>query len=115
MAKNERETAVFTAYDDHEPIDPAMPERNLLRAVLLSAMADLNKDGEPREKALEYFLSPDEEHIFSFQSVCLLLGIEPSTILILNGLQKPEVERTLGPGVGNKPKPESPQGRKNQP
>lgn len=106
MAKNERETAIYTAYDDHEPLDGALPEKNLLRAVLLSAMADLNKEGEPASKAREYFLNPDEEYVFSFQSVCLLLGVDPSTILILNGLKKPELERTLGHGVGPKPKSE---------
>lgn len=104
MAKEDRETVIYTAFEEFETFDPATPEKNLLRAILLSAMADLNKGGEDKIKAREYFLNPDEEYLFSFRSVCNQLSVDPNTILILAGFQKPEFARKLGKGV---PRPSS--------
>lgn len=86
--KEDKNTAIYIAYDDHEPRDPAVAERNLLRAILLNAMADLKKQGEPSRRALEYFLNPDDSYIFSFMSVCNHLDIDPHQVLIVTGLHK---------------------------
>jgi hypothetical protein len=86
MAQDKKNTAIYVAYDEHEAVDPAMPERNLLRAILTTAMSDLKKPGEPSRKAVEYFLSPDDEYIFSFVSVCNFLEIDPKRVLKVTGL-----------------------------
>jgi hypothetical protein len=90
MAKEDKNTAIYVAYDDTEPLDSALPERNLLRAILLTAMSDLKKSGEPSRRATEYFLNPDDEYVFSFISVCNHLDIDPHRILIVTGLLKPK-------------------------
>ena len=86
MGKEEKNTAIYVAYDDYESFDPALPERNLLRAILLTAMADLRKEGEVKRKATEYFLNQDESYIFSFRCVCNFLDIDPKQILMVTGL-----------------------------
>lgn len=88
MLKDRKDTAIHIAYDEYEPFDASVPEKNLLRAVLLTAMSDLGKPGEAGRKAQEYFLSPEEDYVFSFQSVCNYLSIDPSTILVITGLRK---------------------------
>ena len=87
MRENEKNTAIYVAYEEAVPFDPAAPEKNLLRAVLLSAMLDLKKQGDPRRKALEYFLSPDEDYVFSFASVCSFLNVDQDKILSVTGLK----------------------------
>jgi len=66
----------------------ATPERNLLRAVLLNAISDMNRDGEFSRKAKDYFLSKEDDYLFSFQSVCGFLNINPHHILIIVGLEQ---------------------------
>lgn len=88
MANEKRNTAIFTAYDDLEQPELATPERNLLRAVLLNAISDMNRDGEFSRKARDYFMSKEDDYLFSFQSVCGFLNINPHHILILVGLEK---------------------------
>lgn len=87
MAKQSNETTVFIAFDDHVSFDPARPEKELLRAILLNALSDLRKPGELSRRAREYFLSAEEDYLFSFQSVCNFLNIDPKRILKVTGLQ----------------------------
>jgi hypothetical protein len=93
MAKDRANTAIYVAFEDHQGIDPAEPERNLLRAIMLTALSDLRKEGESRKKAIEYFLNPEDEYLFSFQSVCTLLDIDPKQILVVAGLTPPARDR----------------------
>ena len=86
----EKKTTINIAYDDQEPLDSALAERNLLRAILLTAMSDLKKPGEPTKRATEYFLNPDDEYLFSFVSICNHLDIDPHRVLIVTGLLKPK-------------------------
>lgn len=88
MKRDQKNTAIHIAYEDYEPHDAARPEKNLLRAMLLLAMSDLRKPGDVGRKAREYLLSREEDYLFSFQSVCNFLSIDPNTILILTGLKK---------------------------
>jgi len=87
MAKERKNTAIYEAYDENEPFDAALPEKNLLRAILLTAMNDLTKPGDPARKATEFFLNKSEDYIFSFRSICNHLDIDPRTILIVTGLR----------------------------
>ena len=87
MAKDERNVAIFEAYDDEWQSDPALPERNLMRAILLSAMSDLRKTGDLGRKAREFFLGGDESYLYSFQSICNHLEVDPRSILIVTGLR----------------------------
>lgn len=84
---NEKHTAIYTAYDDHDQPGIFVPERNLLRAVLLNAIADLRRPGDFQRKATDYFLSREDDYVFSFNSVCSYLSIDPRHILILVGLE----------------------------
>ena len=86
MQKGQKNTAIYIAYEDCEPVDSALPERNLLRALLFGAMSDLKKNGDVNRKATEFFLSPDEEYIFSFRSICNHLDLDPKLVLVLVGL-----------------------------
>jgi len=83
MPRETKDTAIFTAYEDFEPWDRSLPERNLLRAILLNALYDLKRDGLSARRAMQYFLSPDEDYIFSFKSICNFLEIDEARILRL--------------------------------
>jgi hypothetical protein len=87
MPRELKNTAVYTAFDEDEPFDPAEPEKNLLRAVLLTALADLKRPGEPSRRAMEYLLNPEDDYLFSFTSVCNFLNVDPESILIVAGLK----------------------------
>ena len=88
MYRDEKNTAIYVAYDDAQPFDGVGPEKHLLLAILLSALSDLKKPGDAGRKAVEYFLSSDDDYIFSFQSVCDYLAIDPKQILLVTGLDK---------------------------
>lgn len=86
MAREKRNTAIYTAFDDHEANNLPLPEKGLLRAILLNAIADMNRHDETTRKAREYFLSKEEDYVFSFQAICSYLQINPRHILVLVGL-----------------------------
>lgn len=90
MPREKKNTAIYIAYDDFEPLDISLPEKNLLKAILLTAMSDLKKEGSTSRKAMEYFLNPEEEYLFSFRSVCTYLDIDPDKILCVVGLRRPQ-------------------------
>ncbi len=83
-----KNTAIYIGFDDFEQAELATPEKNLLRAILLNAIADVNRPGEFSRRAKDYFLSKEEDYIFSFQSVCSFLNINPHHILVLTGLEQ---------------------------
>jgi hypothetical protein len=89
MARDKKNTAIYIAYDEFEPTDISLPEKNLLKAILLTAMADLKKKGLTSRKAMEYFLNPEEDYLFSFRSVCGFLEIDAEKILKVIGLRNP--------------------------
>jgi hypothetical protein len=74
------DTAVETAFDDHVQRDPAIAERNLMRAILRTAFEDIKKRGESYRLARQFFLSNDEFYLFSFKSICYHLNLCPHTI-----------------------------------
>ncbi len=83
-----KNTAIYIGFDDYEQAELATPEKNLLRAILLNAIADVNRPGEFSRRAKDYFLSKEDDYIFSFQSVCSFLNINPHHILVLVGLEQ---------------------------
>jgi hypothetical protein len=86
--RDKRNTAIYTAFDDHDGGDVPIPEKGLLRAILLNAIADMNRNDEHSRRAKDYFLSKEDDYIFSFQAVCSYLHINPRHIMILVGLEK---------------------------
>lgn len=91
MGEGKRETAIYTAFEDFEPTDVAVPERNLLRAVLMAALNDAkNKNGEARGKAMQYLLSAEDDYLFSFRSICDYLNVDAEKILLVSGLSGSE-------------------------
>ena len=93
MARSDNYVAIFTAFDGDTPWDPTVPEKNLLRALLVSAMSDIKKSGRARRQALEFFLDNSEDYIFSFHSVCEHLCIEPSSVLAAVGLDAEKIRQ----------------------
>lgn len=49
----------------------------LMRAIILRTIEDLNTQGELREEALTYLHDEEEEYIFSFRAICKHLGFDP--------------------------------------
>ncbi len=80
------ETAIYTAYDDHVGLDFSEPEKNLMRAILKTAIEDLRKSGESHRDAYNFFKSIDETYVFSFRSICNHLNLCHKTVLVLCGL-----------------------------
>ena len=81
MSEHKRIEAIDTAYEDWANFDPVEPEKNLLKAILLSAISDLKKSGEPAKEAQEFFHDPEEEYVFSFRAICTHLSVDPDKIL----------------------------------
>jgi hypothetical protein len=86
--ESKRNTAIYTAFDDCDANEIPIPEKGLLRAILLNAIADMNREDEYARKARSYFLSKEDDYIFSFQAVCSYLSINPHHILVLVGLEQ---------------------------
>lgn len=56
------------------------PICELMRAMILRVIDDLNSGGEFRQEALAYLYDEDEEeedYIFSFKAICHHLGLDP--------------------------------------
>jgi hypothetical protein len=49
----------------------------LMRAMILRTIEDLQSGPELRAEALEYLMSDDEEYILSFNSICRYFGFDP--------------------------------------
>lgn len=86
--REDRNTAIFIAYEDHQETELAVPERELLRAILRSALLDVRraKSAEELRKAKIYLLDGDEDYIFSFRSICQFLNLVPERIIEALGL-----------------------------
>lgn len=80
------DSAIYEAFDDHTPIDPAVAERNLMRAMLRLALDDLRKGGDPAEDAKDFLLSDEEQYLFSFMSICRELNFCAETVRKISGL-----------------------------
>lgn len=81
-----KDKALFTAYDDYNPNRVPDAQFGLLTAVLLNALNDLKKEGHIARRAEEYLLSNEEDHVFSFLSICDYLNVSPEAVLKSVGL-----------------------------
>jgi hypothetical protein len=93
MSRDVKETSVHVAFDDYAPFDPSEPEKSLLRAILITALADLKKPGEVGRRAQEYFLSGEEDYVFSFNAVCSYLNVDPDKVLTVTGLRGQQLQK----------------------
>ena len=91
MVKDDK--AIYTAYDDHVALDSAVAERNLMRAVLRTAMEDMKKSGYLYRDARTFFISEDDSHLYSFKSICYHLGISPLALRRHVGIVGPKKEK----------------------
>lgn len=82
---DEKRTEVLVAYED-EIFDPVRPEKNLLLAILVSALNDLTKKGRLSRQAQEFFLNEESDYIFSFKAICDQLELDPKQVLLVTGL-----------------------------
>lgn len=74
------DAAMHTAFDEFNPPDSAESERNLMRAILRTAMDDIQKTGAPYREAYAYLTSDDDRYLYSFLSICYHLELSPMTI-----------------------------------
>lgn len=93
MKRDKSDAHSIEGYQDLEPNEGPVPERNLLRAVLLNAIADLKRPGAFSRKATDFFLSSEKDYLFSFRSICDFLSIEPKKVLYVVGLTDPNGNR----------------------
>lgn len=84
--KDEKTAVAHVGFEELEPADPSQPEKELLRAILVTALNDVKKSGDEKRKATEFFLSPDDDYIFSFLSICDYLKLDAKRILVVAGL-----------------------------
>lgn len=84
--RHEGDIALGVAYEDYLPYDPAWAEKGLLIAVLVNALADFKKEGASGKTARTFFLSDEEDYIFSFRSICSFLEVDPQRVLVVIGL-----------------------------
>jgi hypothetical protein len=108
MSQERKNTAIFTAFDDHEQPELATPERNLLRAVLINAIADMARPGEFSRRARDYFTSSEDDYVFAFRSVCQYLNVDPHHILMLVGLEENTRARIRSEVLSTEPTPVEP-------
>jgi hypothetical protein len=67
----------------------------LMRAMILRTIEDIQSGGELREEALEYLMDEDEEYVLSFNSICRYFGFDPekTRYAILNAKKRIRTRR----------------------
>lgn len=83
---NHEDVAIYTAFEDFTATDIAEAEKNLMRAILKSAMEDVRKAGDAGREARRYLTSNDDSYLYSFISVCRHLDLCHTTIRTVVGL-----------------------------
>jgi len=86
--KEEKNTAIYFAYEDYEPFDQSAPEKSLLWAILMTALTDLKKEGELKRRAADYITNIEDEYLFSFESVCDFLHLDPNRVRKASGVSR---------------------------
>jgi len=71
------------------------PVNELMRAIILRTIEDINSSVEFHQEALDYLLDEEEEYIFSFRAICRHLGFDPdkTRFAILNADHKISTRR----------------------
>lgn len=67
----------------------------LMRAIILRTIEDLNSAGELREEAVAYLFDDEEEYIFSFKAICRHMGFDPdkTRFMIINAKHRISTRR----------------------
>ena len=92
MSKSETDRVMHVAYEDFEH-ELSLAEITLLRAILSSALVDLEREGMEGRKAKEYLLNEEEDYLFSFHSICSYLDLNPGWVLRCVGLGQESARR----------------------
>ncbi|RMG44312.1 MAG: hypothetical protein D6719_02090 [Candidatus Dadabacteria bacterium] len=75
-SKNEKLISLINSSEiSQKTICPA--ERTLMRAVLVTAINDLRGSKRERVSALNFFKNENNDYIFSFNSICEYLNLNP--------------------------------------
>ena len=71
------------------------PVNELMRAIILRTIEDLNSSGEFYQEALDYLMDDDDDYIFSFKAICKHIGFDPAKtrFAILNADHKISTRR----------------------
>lgn len=88
-------TLIFTAFDDFEGDPSSDPEKNLMLAILSTAIADFKQKGQVYQSAKNYLMSDEDNYIYSFISVCSHLNVCPKIVRKYLGLPPGKPEREL--------------------
>jgi hypothetical protein len=83
----ENDVALFTAFEEAIPDDPASSEKHLMLAILKTAADDLKRSGSTQRDSYRYLMSNDREYLFSFLNVCEQLNICPIQVRECLGLK----------------------------
>lgn len=67
----------------------------LMRAIILRTIEDLNSQGELRQEAIAYLFDDEEEYIFSFKAICRHMGFDPdkTRFMIINAKHRISTRR----------------------
>lgn len=101
MTKHNSHTEIFVVGDESNAYDLADGEKNLLLAILQTAAADLKRGNHLSNRAVEFFLSQEDDYVFSFRSICEYLKVDPSHVLKVVGLLPKSVPQAAGPAWNN--------------
>jgi hypothetical protein len=82
------DTALFVAFEELDPADTALAEKNLMRAIIRLAMSDMHRTGERYNDARRFFLSNDDRYVFSFFNICRTLKLCPRTVRVVVGIRE---------------------------
>ena len=74
MSRSDAFPQVDMSYDPGKSYNPIS---ELMRAIVLRAVEDLNYTGEIHEAARAFFDDDEEDYIFSFRAICRTLGLDP--------------------------------------
>ena len=84
---SKKETKIVNLDTENRGFDFSEPEKELMLAILKSAVTDLEKgDKASMLKAKRFFLNQENDYIFSFLSICELLSVTPGKIIEETGL-----------------------------
>ncbi len=88
--QRERDLQKLVAFEEFSAFDETEPEKNLLKAVLLSALDDLAEPGAESLRATKFFTSQEDDYLFSFRSICSFLNVDPDKVLYVAGVRNQE-------------------------
>lgn len=80
------DSAIYTAFEEHIQYDYSEPEKNLMRAILRTAIEDFERKDNGYANAIRFFTSRDDQYVYSFRNICNHLNLCAETILRVTGI-----------------------------